>query len=128
MKQRVLDFIHEWNIEHPKFVFLANVVPEIKRPASIEIRYSAARYVDFYSAQVWYRLKGVVEAKSHGTMLVMSSEREFECGMIHINIACANHNYEDRLVIGVLRWIGEEFFPHSDNLNDTRFMAVPGSP
>ncbi len=128
MKQKVQDFVHVWNSAHPKFVFLLNMIPEIKRPASVDIRYSAAKYADFYTTPAWYRLKGVVEAKSHGTMLVMSSEGEFERGIIHINIACANHNFEDRLVIGVLRWIGEEFFPNNANVNSTRTVIVPGSP
>lgn len=114
MKQTLSDFICEWNQTHRRFIFSAAEAPMCDRPISVDIRYSAAKYQDFYSAKQWNSLTDLVEVKSHGTMYVTTDERLFERGIIEIKVASSNHNYEERLVIGVLRWIGEEFFPQPE--------------
>ena len=47
-------------------------------------------------------------------MYVVTDEYLFERGIIDIKIASSNHNYQERFVVGVLRWIAEEFFPNED--------------
>ena len=115
MKQSLKDFISDWNKSHNRFTFSANNEIITGRPTSVAIRYSAAKYQSFFSTDKWNKLKDVVEAKSHGTMYVVTDERLFERGIIEIKIASSNHNYQERLVVGVLRWIGEGFFPKDKN-------------
>lgn len=115
MKQTLTDFIHSWNQSHKQLIFSVAEAPIIIRPTSIDIRYSAAKYRDFLSAIEWSRLKKLVEAKSHGIMYVVTDDNLFERGIIEIKVASSNHNFQERLVVGVLRWIGEEFFPQRDN-------------
>ncbi len=114
MKQVLDDFIFSWNKAHKRFIFSAQEAPVIGRPTGVEIRYSAAKYQNFFSTDKWNKLKDVVEAKSHGTMYVVTDEYLFERGIIEIKVASSNHNYQERLVVGVLRWICEEFFPNED--------------
>lgn len=117
MKQTLNDFILEWNKPHIRFVFSAQGTSATGRPTEVEIRYSAAKYQNFFSTDKWNKLKDVVEAKSHGTMYVVTSEYLFERGIVEIKVASSNHNYQERLVVGVLRWIGEEFFSN-ESRND----------
>lgn len=84
------------------------------RPVGVEIRYPAVEYQNFYSAREWDKLNYFVEARSHDTMYVVTDEHLFERGIIEIKIASANHNYQERCVVGTLRWICEEFFPNED--------------
>lgn len=114
MKQALKDFILDWNKSHNRFVFSAQEAPVTGRPIEVEIRYSAAKYQDFFSTNKWKKLKDVVEEKSHGTMYVVTDEYLFERGIVEIKIASSNHNYQERLVVGVLRWICEKFFPNED--------------
>ncbi len=114
MTQALKDFILDWNKSHNRFVFSIQEIPATGRPTEVEIRYSAAKYQDFFSTDKWIKLKDVVEAKSHGTMYVVTDERLFERGIIEIKVASSNHNYQERFIVGVLRWIGEEFFHNED--------------
>ena len=114
MKQGLDDFIHNWNRLHNGFIFSAQEAPITGRPTEIEIRYSAAKYQDFFSTDKWNTLRDVVEAKSHGTMYVVTDEYLFERGIIEIKVASSNHNYQERFIVGVLRWICEKFFPNED--------------
>lgn len=111
MNQTLKDFIVDWNESHNRFILSAQVDPARCRPVEVSIRYSAARYQDFYSTNKWNELRCLVEAKSHGTMYVVTDEYLFERGIIDIKVASSNHNYEEQLVVGVLMWIGEKFFP-----------------
>lgn len=111
MKQTLEDFILEWNRSHDRFFFSIQENPSTGRPNGVEIRYSAAKYQNFVSNNNWNKLKDTIEAKSHGTMFVVSDEYLFERGIIEIKVASANHNYQEYLIIGALRWVGEEFFP-----------------
>ena len=111
MKQTLGDFILDWNKSHNRFAFSAQDIPVTGCPTGVEIRYSAAKYQDFFSTEKWNKLKNAVEMRSHGTMYVVTDEHLFERGIVEIKIASSNHNYQERLVVGVLRWIGEEFFP-----------------
>lgn len=103
------DFILEWNYTHRSVIFSLQEAPIIRKPTEVGIRYSTAKYPDL-STKKWNSLVDLVDAKSHGTMCVVTNEYLFERGIINIGIASANHNYQERLVIGVLRWIGEKFF------------------
>ena len=114
MKQTLKDFILDWNKSHNRFSFWSQEIPDMDRPAEVGVRYSAARYQDFYSTDEWNRLRDIIDAKSRGTMYVVSDEYLFERGIIDIKVASLNHNYQERHVIGVLRWIGEEFFHIQD--------------
>ena len=109
MKQTLGDFILDWNRSHARFIFSAQEAPATGRPTEVEIRYSAAKYQNFFSTDKWNKLKDVVEAKSHGTMYVVTDEYLFERGIIEIKVASVNHNYQERFVVGVLRWIYEYF-------------------
>ena len=110
MKQTLKDFILDWNKSHNRFSFWSQEIPGMDRPAEVGVRYSAAMYQDFYSTDEWNRLRDIIDAKSRGTMYVVSDEYLFERGIVDIKVASSNHNYQERHVIGVLRWIGEEFF------------------
>lgn len=117
MKQTLEKFVFDWNKAHNRFTFSTNNTPVTKRPTDIKIRCSAAKYQDIFSTDTWNKLKDVVEAKSHGTMYVVTDEKLFERGIIDIEIASSNHNYQERLIIGTIRWIGEEFFKATNNNN-----------
>ena len=110
MKQTLDDFILDWNKSHNRFIFSTQKAPITGRPTEVEIRYSAAKYQDFFSTDKWNELKDTVEAKSHGTMYVVTDEHLFERGIVEIKVASSNHNYEEQLVVGVLMWIGGDFF------------------
>ncbi|MBR3180704.1 hypothetical protein IKF63_01340 [Candidatus Saccharibacteria bacterium] len=110
MRQTLDNFVLTSNKARNHFIFSVQEAPATGRPTTVEIRYSAAKYQDFFSTDKWVLLRDVVEAKSHGTMYVATDEYLFERGIIEIKIASMNHNYQERLVVGVLRWISEEFF------------------
>lgn len=103
-------FVEEWNAAHKKLIFSVYDSSGVNRPTSVEIRYTAVSFRSLYSTENWYRLIDMVDAKSHGTMVVVTSEELFERGIIEIKIASCNHNYSDRFAVGTLCWIGEEFF------------------
>lgn len=111
LKQTLDEFVKRWNSEHARFTFTVQKVTETNRPVTVEVRYSAAKYQDTFSTKRWKRLKYTVEAMSHNTMFVVSDEYLFESGIVSIAVASSNHNYSERIVVGVLRWIGESFFP-----------------
>ena len=110
MKQTLQDCILDWNKSHNRFSFWSQEVPDTGRPTEVGVRYSAAKYQKFYSTDEWNRLRDIVDARSHGTMYVVTDEYLYKRGIIDIKVASSNHNYQERHVIGVLRWIGEEFF------------------
>lgn len=112
MKQTLDAFIQDWNESH-FLTFSVNLVPATNRPANIGVRYSAAKYQEMLCHRTWNQLVDVVESKSHGTMYVVTDERLFERGIVEIVVASSNHNFQERFVTGVLRWIGEEFFPQT---------------
>ncbi len=114
MGQRLGDFVFSWNRSHNYFVFSIHKASFMERPIGVEIRYSAARYQSLLSTDKWNNLKDVIEAKSHGTMYVVTDEYLFERGIIEIKIASSNHNYQERFIVGVLRWICEDFFLNRD--------------
>ena len=114
MRQTLSDFILDWNKSHKSFTFSAPEAPGTGRPTEVKIRYSATKYQNFFSTEKWNKLKDVVEAKSHGTMYVVPDEHLFERGIIDIKVASANHNYQERYIVGVLRWI-YEYFQNNDN-------------
>lgn len=114
MKKTLKDFILDWNKSHNRFVFSVQETPVTGRPTEVNVRYSAGKYRRYLSINQWDRLVGVVEAKSHGTMYVVSNEKLFRSGIVNIAVASANHNYQERIIVGVLRWIGEEFFQNEE--------------
>lgn len=118
MKQTLEDFILKWNKSHKKLVFSTTTIPVTGRPASVEIRYSAAKYQDFLVANKWNEISYLVERKSHGTMYIVTDEHLFERGIIEIKVASSNHNYQERLIVGVLKWIGEDYFSSNKDKND----------
>lgn len=111
MKQVLNDFILEWNQTHQHFTFSAQTAPMVNRPTSVEIRYPAVKYQKFLSDETWEKLCDLVEARSRNTMYVATNKHLFERGIIDVKIASQNHNFKENLIIAVLRWIGEEFFP-----------------
>lgn len=111
MRQNLSDFIAEWNKAHKRFTFSLQESPAVNRPTSVEVRYPAARYPDFFSSEIWEKFCDLVERRSRGTMYVATSERLFARGIVEIKIASQNHNFREHLVIDVLKWIGEKVFP-----------------
>lgn len=113
--QSVHDFINDWN--NPKdglrrnVMFRSDVVVSGERPTKISVRYSAAKFKSFCLAEKWKDLVSMVQEKSRNLLFVSTDEDFFAHGIIDIDVAAMNHNYSDRNIIGVLRWIGEEFFP-----------------
>ena len=110
MKQSLREFVSDWNKSHNHFIFSVQEAPIAQLPISIEIRYTTAKYREILSATNWQKLRGAVEIRSHGTMHIVTDEHLFEHGIIEIKIGSMNHNYQEHIVVGVLRWIGEEFF------------------
>lgn len=109
MKQTLEDFIEEWNATHKHFKFALNGVPTIR--LDVEIRCSVAKYREFFTIENWNILRDVIEAKSHGNMYIMDCEfGYFQHGCMQAVINSTNHNYDERLIVGALRWLGEEFF------------------
>lgn len=114
MRQTLKSFILDWNKSHNRFVFSVQEALNTSRPTEVGIRYSAAKYQNLFSTDKWNKLRGVVETKSHGTMYVTTDEYLFERGIIEMKVASSNHNYQERLIVGVLRWI-YEFFQGEDS-------------
>ncbi|MBE6013740.1 MAG: hypothetical protein E7241_00025 [Lachnospiraceae bacterium] len=110
LKVNIKSFIEAWNGSHNRFIFSVYDNSGVNRPTSLEIRYSAAKYQAIFSTENWYRLVDVVEAKSHGTMYIVTDEYLFGRGIIEAKIASCNHNFDERFVVGVMTWIGEELF------------------
>lgn len=104
------EYVKAWNENHNRFIFSLNDSSGMNCPTSVEIRYPTVKYKYLYSTDNWHRLNDMVDAKSHGTMFIVSTEYLFERGIIEAKIASCNHNYSEGFVIGVLTWIGEKFF------------------
>lgn len=110
MKQTLEDFINEWNATHSYFKFVLNGTPTIW--LNVEMRCSRTRYQEFLTAENWNKLSSVIEAKTHGNMYLIDYGIDyFEHGCMYAVINSLNHNYDERLIIGALRWLGENFFP-----------------
>lgn len=110
MNQTLEDFIEEWDTTHSDFKFALDGVPEIR--LYVEIRCSTTRYQKFLTAENWNRLSCVIEAQTHGNMYLMDCGLDyFEHGCMYAVINSANDNYDERLIIGALRWLGEKFIP-----------------
>jgi hypothetical protein len=92
-------------------MFQSDAVFSGERPTTISVRYSAARFRFFCVAEEWKNLVSMVQERSRNLLLVSTDEDRFANGIINIDVASMNHDYSDRDIIGVLRWIGEEFFP-----------------
>ncbi len=116
MKKTLKEFILEWNEAHKHFTFSLHDDPTINRPTGISVRYPACKYQKLYSLENWEKFLCLFDAKAHGTMFISTDKHLFENGIIELNISCQNHNYQEYLIISVLKWIGEEFF--SDDAND----------
>lgn len=113
--QTVKDFVIEWNQTHKRFVYALFYGHGAIRPTSVEVRYSAAKYRNFlYKADTWKTLTETVERISRGTMFAVTDEWLFERGVLEFKIASYNHNYQDKHVISVLKWLGEDFFGDLD--------------
>ncbi|MBP5647750.1 hypothetical protein J6X04_00435 [Candidatus Saccharibacteria bacterium] len=110
MNQTLNGFVHDWNKTHKYLNFSLNEAPVTDRPINVEIRYPAVKYKDVFSTETWYQLNDIVDAKSHGTMFIVTDEHLFEKGIIEAKIASLNHNYEDQRIASALTWIGEELF------------------
>ncbi len=113
MKQTLKGFVLEWGEAHPRFVFALREDAATGIPLGVEIRYPAAKYHDFLSVTNWEKMRDVVEAKTHGNMYVVTDAHLFERGIIEAKLAAMNHNFQERMVVGALRWLGEEFFPQA---------------
>ena len=110
MMQTLEDFIEEWDTTHSDFKFVLDGVPEIR--LNVEIRCSRERYRKFLTVENWNRLSYMIEAQTHGNMYLMDCGLDyFEHGCMYAVINSANDNYEERLIIGALRWLGEKFIP-----------------
>ena len=108
MKQNLEDFIKEWNATHLHFKFALNGDPMIR--LNVEVRCSRVRYQKFLTAKNWNKLSYTIEAKTHGNMYLMDCGIDyFEHGCMYAVINTVNHNYDERLIVGALRWLGEEF-------------------
>ena len=110
MTQTLEDFVKEWNATHSHFKFALDGTSEIG--LNVEIRCSRERYQKFLTIENWSRLSCVVEGQTHGNMYLMDCGLDyFEHGCMYAVINSVNDNYEERLIIGALRWLGEKFIP-----------------
>ena len=115
MWQTLRDFVADWNQAHKRFAYAISYGPGVSRPTGVEVRYSAAKYRSFlYKAGTWETLTTNVQEKSRGTMFVVTDEWLLQRGVLEIKIASFNHNYQDKHVISVLKWLGEDFFGDLD--------------
>ena len=114
MMQTLEDFVNEWNATHSHIRFALNGDSEFRLSMEVEIRCSRERYQKFLTAENWNRVSYMIEAQTHGIMYLMDCGLNyFEHGCMHAVIDSANHNYEERLIIGALRWLGEKFIPQN---------------
>jgi hypothetical protein len=121
MYQTLKDFVTNWNLKHKRFSYALFYGPGVNRPASVEVRYSAVKYRNFlYEDGTWETMRVLVEAKSHGTMFVITDEWLLQRGVLEIKVASHNHNFKDEYIIDTLRWLGEEFFGSLDYILLTR--------
>lgn len=104
------EFVEAWNESHKRFIFSVYDNSGVNRSTSVEIRYPAVRYKNFYSTDNWNRLNDMVDALSQRTMFIVSNEYLYERGVIEAKIASCNHNYEEQRIAGTLLWIGEKHF------------------
>ena len=115
MNQRLKDFIPEWNKTHQHLTFSYQETPVNARPVSIEIRYPAEKYHDFFSTEPWDKLNEIVEKSSHDTMYITTNERLFKRGIIEAKVASQNRTYQEQYIVETLRWIGKYFFPQENH-------------
>lgn len=107
------DFAIAWNAKHKKLNFGVVWPLGIDQPTSIEIRFSAMKNSEFFSLANWARFIDVVEHDSRGLVVVTTGYSLFRKGIIELKIASKNVNYDERIVLRMLRRMIEGFFPVS---------------
>ena len=98
------EFVEAWNESHKRFIFSVYDNSGVNRPTSVEIRYPAVRYKNFYSTDNWNRLNDMVDALSHGTMFIVSNEYLYEPRSLHAIIITKNSGLQE-LCYGLVKSI-----------------------
>lgn len=110
MMQTLEEFIDEWNATHSYFKFVLDGVSMLR--LNVKICCSTTIYQKFLTIENWSRLSCVIEGQTHGNMYLLDCGLDyFEHGCMYAVINSVNDNYDERLIIGALRWLGEKFIP-----------------
>ena len=112
MDQGFEDFIFDWNEAHENFFFSYSESPVIKRPTSIEVRFSPDEYENIYSYRGFAGLNTLIQSESHGTMCIVTDSNLLKRGIIEIKIASCSLDYSEEDIINTLKKLGEEFLSH----------------
>ena len=94
-------FARDWNRESTSVSINVLADSEMHLPSSIEVRFSPlmGAVYDFEE------LMEQIESLSRMTMVVASSADAVDLGIIDLKVASRKFNYDETVVIGVLRWL-----------------------
>lgn len=99
-------FIEAWNAKHDDIV-LADGSKSSLGLVDVKLRFDAHKYLKTGAIAAWGGLNQRLNMNSHQTMLISSNERQFQSGIINLDIACALQEFKTEYVIEGLRWLCE---------------------
>lgn len=110
--QTLEEFIEDWNATHSHFKFALNGVSTIR--LNVEIRCSTTIYQKFLTAENWDRLSRATQSLTRGNMYLMDCGIDyFEHGCMYAVINSVNDNYNERMIVATLRWLGKNIIPQN---------------
>lgn len=99
-------FIEAWNARHDDIV-LADGSNSPLGLVDVKLRFDVHKYLQTGAIAAWSRLNQKLSMNSRQTLLISSNERQFQAGIIDLDIACALKNYKTEYVVEGLQWLCE---------------------
>lgn len=99
-------FIEAWNSKHDDIV-LADGSNSSLGLVDVKLRFDAHKYLQTGAIAAWSGLNQKLSMNSRQTMLISSNERQFQSGIINLDIACALREFKTEYVVGGLQWLCE---------------------
>ena len=98
---RVERFTCDWNQDSQDVMFTSVSNPETGRVSTIEVRFAPLEGAEYD----WEEICGQVGSLSRYNMIVGSEPEMIGYGIIDLKVASMKHNYDEGVIIGVLRWL-----------------------
>ena len=99
-------FIEAWNAEH-RDVVLADGSSSPLGLVNVKIRFDSRKYLKNNAIAAWGGLNQKLNMNSRHSLLISSDERQFQSGIINIDVACALDDFATENVVEGLRWLCE---------------------
>ena len=99
-------FIEAWNAKHDDIV-LADGSNSPLGLVDVKLRFDVHKYLQTGAIAAWSRLNQKLSMNSRQTLLISSNERQFQAGIIDLDIACALKSYKTEYVVEGLQWLCE---------------------